>query len=180
MDPPIRMPGANKTIDDLPVEIRQDIWKLVLTQQDDLPIAIVSPDRRGSTDRLPNRTPHLGALLLVNKAFYAEAGPMFYKSNTFAIGNRTSASQYEPNAQALHAFIKRVPKFDIALITNLCLHVELCGSLWQDHPRNTAYRAKKVDLISISRAIVKHFSAVKNIEYVFLIGCETLEITCHL
>ncbi|KAJ8060851.1 hypothetical protein OCU04_009934 [Sclerotinia nivalis] len=123
------------TLLDLPLEVRQMIYRLIIVKQN--AIQITSP-----MDTLPrghpekkNRTPPKGgaALLEVSKAMHCDAAQYFYENNNFIIGSpikhmvhvgrftKSSRSSIKANRHGLQSFLTRVPRFYVNCIRELTI-----------------------------------------------------------
>jgi hypothetical protein len=145
----------------LPPEIRNSIYELLLVKKGF--ISISSP--RNRRKKVRPRT-NFGCLLRVNKQINSEAKTIFFARNTFCVGNGWWGSRGEANLHALKAFISRVPKACIAMITkievDMYFHLQR-GWVWGAPSQNTFYTNEVyvLELQSVARAVLKYFTSVE-------------------
>ncbi|KAE9366901.1 hypothetical protein N431DRAFT_487371 [Stipitochalara longipes BDJ] len=150
--------------------IRNEVYKLLFVSN--INLRICSP-----LHRRKRQPPQLDftRLLLVNKQINAEAKTIFYSLNTFIIGNRDWASREQPNIHALKAFISRVPKACISIIAKITIEMRFyrqLGRTWVIGPIGwmmspPTYQVNGEDVVqlqSLARSVVKHFTGVEFIE----------------
>ncbi|KAF7931771.1 uncharacterized protein EAE98_004507 [Botrytis deweyae] len=125
------------TLLDLPLEVRQIIYRYVLVKKNR--IEIVSPLdtlSRSHPERRKRKQPKgAAALLQVNKAIHHDAAQYFYENNHFVIRlsvnalHRLSIFSYteksisRANSHGLRCFLTRVPRFYISCIKELTILV---------------------------------------------------------
>jgi hypothetical protein len=105
---------AGASFHDLPLEIRQMVYILVLDEP--LSRLITSPSRKRKV-----RSPTKGnaALSLVSRVVYADFAYFRYSTNTFVFGNGLLNSPTEVNIHGFTSFLSRVPRHHINYITRL-------------------------------------------------------------
>jgi len=151
----------------LPPEIRNEVYKLLFVAN--ISPRICSPVHRRK--RRPDRF-DFTRLLLVNKQINAEAKTILYSLTTFIIGNRDWGSRDQPNLHGLKAFISRVPKACISIITKINIEMlvfEPLGNGWVLGPLGwrllqPGYRVNEervVQLQSLAHCVVKYFTSVE-------------------
>jgi hypothetical protein len=151
----------------LPPEIRNEIYKLLFVSSTHIRICSPRDRRRRCPPRLD-----FTRLLLVNRQINTEAKTIFYSLNTFVIGNRDWGSRQQVNLHALKAFISRVPKACISIISRLEIEMRFYTRLpttWTGGPNFwTAapavfqmHKGNTEQLQSLARCVVKHFTGVE-------------------
>jgi hypothetical protein len=154
----------------LPPEIRNMIYCLLLIKPH--PILICSPRRKHVVNQ-ELTSENFGCLLRINKQVNIEASTIFYSKNQFVVGNGSWASKKFANVHALKAFLSRVPRKYIAHITNVVVEVH-CRKDCTNGPifvfpripellLGTAHEAS--NLLTISRALVRHFKGLEILTY---------------
>jgi hypothetical protein len=185
LDPSIRLPGSKLLFPDLPAEIRNIIYKILLERRRNS-INLVSPQKK------PHPQPALktwkqSALFRVNKQIYTEASHVFYAMNTINIGHREYGST-EKNQHPRSRNI-RLPSTSthLARITKNFIQFTPQGLFWlskegydaisrerrrrryNDDRDDWASRDREAalalyDISTIAHTLVKHFRCVKELE----------------
>jgi hypothetical protein len=160
-DPSVCLPGAKITFTSLSLEIRLMIYELVL--EGGFTIKIASPKRnfKRETTKVSCSTDRR-ALLLVNKQTSAEVASVFYKTNSFLMGNGFFGSRSKANLHGLRSFISRVPSEHISHITTVAVDFYTSPSR-----RSCSFYSRTVweeELTSLVRALRKHFKGLLQLD----------------
>jgi hypothetical protein len=148
-----------------PPEVRNMIYSLLIKNPN--PIKIRSPRKKHI--KRDSTAINFGHLLLINKQIRTEASSLYYSANTFVIGNGRWGSTTHTNIHALKAFTSRVPARNLSQITKLHVEVHL-RSLWVGYSyRGPPWVLGDVNdasaLQTISRALVRHFKRLEELQY---------------
>jgi hypothetical protein len=157
----VYLPGAKITFTSLSLDIRLMIYELVLEGGFTVKITSLRGNFESKATKVSCTTDRR-ALLLANKQTSAEVASVFYKTNSFLMGNGFFGSRSQANLHGLRSFISRVPSEHISHITTVAVDFYTSPSR-----RSCSFYSRTVweeELTSLVRALRKHFKGLLQLD----------------
>ncbi|KAH7327401.1 hypothetical protein BKA65DRAFT_510528 [Rhexocercosporidium sp. MPI-PUGE-AT-0058] len=161
-------------IKSLPIIVRNEIYKyLVLIRPSSY--ALTSPRTRRQRRLHPNIPSGDTAIFLVDKQISLESRAVFYKHNTFVIGNGRHGATDKANLHGLEEFAKMVPKAFRRMIRNVEMEIVVpIGWLGEkrsglDRDYEEAHLQRK--LLGLGKILRKRFKGIENLKVEFRSNC---------
>lgn len=176
-DPSVYRPGVKITFASLSLEIRLMIYEMIL--EGGFTVKITSPKGKfESKETKVSCTTDRRALLLANKQTSAEVASVFYRINSFLIGNGSFGSRSQANLHGLWSFISRIPSEHISYITTVT--VDFYTFPRQNYWLFYSYTVWGEDLKSLVRALRRHFKGLLHLDIYIRDVCYAGEDGLHV